>query len=600
MKRAALRRPVRAAFLSVVGTNDMNFLEFLSKKEAIAAEDVPRLEEIVRTEGVSVEQVLIKQGIIPEDVFLRLKGEYFNMPVRPPGEVKVPAEISKQIPQESSLHYKFMATGVKDGVLEMGIVDPDNIEAMDAIQFISSKIGMPFKIFLISERNFDEFANRRGGISGEVDTALSEFETERGTEDAPKPDEIQDIDAPKAIAGKKGETIVEDAPVTKMVAVILRHATEGGASDIHIENMGEKIRVRFRVDGTLHTSLLLPASVHSAIMSRIKILASLKLDEKRKPQDGRFSARIDGRKIDFRVSTLPSYYGEKVVLRILDSEKGVLSLTSVGMNDVDLEMVREALKRPYGMILLTGPTGSGKSTTLYAMLNELDRDSDNVISLEDPVEYSMPGVNQSQVRPEIGYTFASGLRSILRQDPDIIMVGEIRDKETASLAVQAALTGHLVFSTLHTNSATGVITRLIDMGVDPYLIAPTLLLAIGQRLVTKLCPGGGKEIPVTEAMKMIIDKDFADLPDEFLKKINIPDHVYEAAQTTECPSGVRGRLAVFEMLQIDADVQSIILKNAGETAIYDMARKKGMLTMREDAMLKAFEGKIPFVEVNKL
>jgi type IV pilus assembly protein PilB len=579
----------------------MSFLEFLSKREAIAAEDVLRLEELARNEGVSAEQVLMKQGIVAEDLFMRLKSEYFNMPVRPHAEVKVPSEIQKQIPQESSMHYKFVAVGVADGVLEMGIVDPDNIEAMDAIQFISSKIGMPFKVFLISEREFDDIVNHKGGISGEVDTALSEFEQDFAVDDLTnKGDEIQDIDAPKAVPGKKGETIIEDAPVTKMVAVILRHATEGNASDIHIENMGEKIRVRFRVDGTLHTSLLLPASVHSAIISRIKILASLKLDEKRKPQDGRFSARIDGRKIDFRVSTLPSYYGEKVVMRILDSEKGVLSLTSIGMNDVDLAMVREAIDRPYGMILLTGPTGSGKSTTLYAMLNELDRDTDNVVSLEDPVEYSMPGVNQSQVRPEIGYTFASGLRSILRQDPDIIMVGEIRDKETAQLAVQAALTGHLVFSTLHTNSATGVVTRLIDMGVDPYLIAPTLLLAIGQRLVTKLCPGGGKEIPITEAMNMIINKSFEDLPQEFRKNIPIPDHVYEAAQTPECPSGIRGRLAVFEMLQVDADVQGIILKNAGETAIYDMARKKGMLTMREDAMLKAFEGRIPFVEVNKL
>lgn len=579
----------------------MGFLEFLSKKGAIAAEDVSRLSELAQTEGVSPDQILIKQGIIDEDALMRLKGEYFNMPVSPHGEAKVPPEIMKQIPQESSLHYKFAATGVKDGVLEVGIVDPDSIEAMDAIQFISSKIGIPFKVFLISETDFSDIINHRGGISGEVDTALSEFETDMVVDDAPKEgDEVENIDAVKAPTGEKGKTIIEDAPVTKMVAVILRHATEGNASDIHIENMGEKIRVRFRVDGTLHTSLLLPASVHPAIISRIKILASMKLDEKRKPQDGRFSARIDGRKIDFRVSTLPSYYGEKVVMRILDSEKGVLSLTSVGMNDTDLAMVRDAIDRPYGMILLTGPTGSGKSTTLYAMLNELDRDGDNVISLEDPVEYSMPGVSQSQVRPEIGYTFASGLRSILRQDPDIIMVGEIRDKETAQLAVQAALTGHLVLSTLHTNSATGVVTRLIDMGVDPYLIAPTLLLSIGQRLVTKLCPGGGKEIPVTEAMRMIIDKEFEDLPSEFRNTIPIPDHVYEAAQTPDCPSGIRGRLAVFEMLQVDGDIQNIILKNAGETAIYDMARKKGMLTMREDAMLKAFEGRIPFVEVNKL
>ncbi len=523
------------------------------------------------------------------------------MPVRSVTEIKVPQGILSQMSQEATAHYNFLAIGVVDGILEIGIVDPDNLEAMDAIQFISSKIGMPYKIFLISQTDFDSILNHKGGISGEVDSAMSEIGSDLPEEsDNWKDNEVEDIDKVKTTQGKVGETIIEDAPITKMVAVIMRHAIEGKASDIHIENTGAKIRVRFRVDGVLHTSLILPSNVHSAIVSRIKILASLKLDEKRKPQDGRFSARIDGRKIDFRVSTMPSYYGEKVVLRILDSEKGILSLTSIGMNDTDLAVVREAISHPYGMILLTGPTGSGKSTTLYAMLNELDRDTDNVISLEDPVEYSMPGVNQSQVRPEIGYTFASGLRSILRQDPDIIMVGEIRDKETAQLAVQAALTGHLVLSTLHTNTSTGVITRLIDMGVDPYLIAPTLLLAIGQRLVVQLCPGGGKSIPLTEPMRMIIEKDFEDLPDEYKKQIQIPENVYEAVPTPECASGTRGRTAVFELLKIDTDIQQIILKNPIEPDIYKMARSKGMLTMKEDAMLKAFAGKIPFVEVNKL
>ncbi|MBI2120069.1 MAG: type II/IV secretion system protein [Parcubacteria group bacterium] len=580
----------------------MGFLEFLAKKEAISAEDFAHLEDVARTQGVGIEQLLIKQGVVSGDMLLQFKGEYFNLPIRSSADVQVPAEIQKQIPQESSLHYKFAAVGMKDGVLEVGVVDPDNIDAMDAIQFISSKIGVPFKVFLVSEEDFTNIINGRGGITGEVSSALSELQQDFNVDDLPKEGaEAEDIDAMKATsAAEKGKTIIEDAPVTKMVAVILRHATEGNASDIHIENMGEKIRVRFRVDGTLHTSLLLPANVHSAIVSRIKILASLKLDEKRKPQDGRFSARIDKRKIDFRVSTLPAYYGEKVVMRILDSEKGVLSLASLGMGEKDLGAVREAIARPYGMILLTGPTGSGKSTTLYAMLNELDRDSDNVVSLEDPVEYSMPGVNQSQVRPEIDYTFASGLRSILRQDPDIIMVGEIRDKETAQLAVQAALTGHLVFSTLHTNTATGVIPRLIDMGVDPYLIAPTLLLAIGQRLVTKLCPGAGKSIPLSDSLRMLIEKDLADLSEVHKKNIPIPDAVYEATPTSDCPSGTRGRLAVFELLKIDQDLQQIILKNPTEPDVYKVARSKGMLTMKEDAMLKAFNGLIPFVEVNKL
>src|SRR3989338_4224613 len=274
----------------------------------------------------------------------------------------------------------------------------------------------------------------------------------------------------KGEGGLSDMRIIEDAPVTKIVATILHYATEGEASDIHIEHVGDKVRVRFRVDGVLNTSLILPIKVYSAVVARIKILCNMRLDEKRKPQDGRFSAKIEGRKIDFRVSTFPAYFGEKIEMRILYSEKGVNPLDKMGLSERNLKLIRDAIKRPYGLILMSGPTGSGKSTTLYSMLNEVDRESKNVISLEDPVEYNIPGMNQSQVRPEIGYTFANGLRSPLRQDPDIIMVGEIRDKETASLAIQAALTGHLVLSTIHTNNAVGVIPRLIDMGVDPYLI----------------------------------------------------------------------------------------------------------------------------------
>jgi type IV pilus assembly protein PilB len=572
----------------------MNFLNFLAKKGVITPESISVVEQYVASGEGSADDSLVKSGVKEEDL-LRLKGEYLNVPVKFLKGERVAGEILKHIPEESARHYQFVPLGIVDGILEVGFVDPENLESADALQFISSKIGMPFKIYLVSEADFKEVLGSYAGITGEVGKALTELGS----------DVIQDLTQKKVqISASKSpeskETIVEDAPVTKMVAVILRHATEGNASDIHIENMGEKIRVRFRVDGTLYTSLLLPAAVHPAIVSRIKILASLKLDEKRKPQDGRFSARIDGRKIDFRVSTFPAYYGEKVVLRILDSEKDVLTLSNLGMKDSDLALVRAAIARPYGMVILSGPTGSGKSTTLYAMLNELDRDTDNVLSLEDPVEYNMPGVSQSQVQPEIGYTFASGLRSILRQDPDIIMVGEIRDKETAQLAVQAALTGHLVFSTLHTNTSTGVVTRLIDMGVDPYLIAPTLILAIGQRLVAKMCPNAKKEIPMTAAMRIITERNFADLPEKYRKEIRIPDKVYEAVSAPGCPSGVKGRTAVFELFNVDPDVQEVILKSPNEIEIYKIAREKGMLNLKEDAYIKAFKGEIPFVEVNKL
>jgi type IV pilus assembly protein PilB len=384
------------------------------------------------------------------------------------------------------------------------------------------------------------------------------------------------------------------------VATIVRYATEGNASDVHVEHMRDKVRVRFRVDGVLNTSLVLPKQVHSAVVARIKVLSNMKLDEKRKPQDGRFSARIDGRKIDFRVSTFPAYYGEKVVMRILDQEKGVKKLDEMNITPKNLEYIRDAIKRPYGLILITGPTGSGKSTTLYSMLNEVDKVSSNVLSLEDPVEYNMEGVSQSQIRPEIGYTFASGLRTTLRQDPDIIMVGEIRDKETAQLAVQAALTGHLVFSTLHTNNAAGVIPRLIDMGVDPYLIAPTLILAIAQRLVGLLGPGAGKLVPVEGSIKKIIDKQFEDLPEEFKKDIPFSNEIYQISPTPEYPRGTKGRTAVFEVFKMDKEIENVILKSPTELEISKILRRKGMLTMKEDAMIKAFNKIIPFEEVNKL
>ena len=349
----------------------------------------------------------------------------------------------------------------------------------------------------------------------------------------------------------------------------------------------------------MYPSLFLPRVVHEAVIARIKILSNIKLDEKRKPQDGRFSAKIEGRKVDFRVSTLPTFFGEKVVLRILDAEKGVRTLDQVSLRPNDFAKVKAALDRPYGMILITGPTGSGKSTTLYAMLNSLDKEGSNIISLEDPIEYNVAGINQSQVFPEIDYTFASGLRSILSQDPDVIMVGEIRDKETAELAVQAALTGHLVLSTLHTNTSVGAITRLIDMGVDPYLIAPTLVLVMGQRLVRTLCEEKDKRV-IDEASKMLLEKQFADLPEQYRKEFMQYDSVYHAKPSSTCAAGTRGRIAAFEVLEIDSQMQAAILKNTDEETLYKMARAKGYTTMREDAILKMLQGTVPFEEAIRL
>jgi type IV pilus assembly protein PilB len=572
----------------------MSVLDTLLAKNLITKDDFREVKKQTASGKVSLDQILVARGVKPEDILIA-KGESFNIPVRSLGDVSVPFEVLEYIPQESAEHYKFAPISVKDGTLEVGIVDPDNIEARDALNFIAAKSNIPYKIFLITEEDFKHVIDAYKGLSGEVSNALKELETVLSV------DSDSGVDLKQSKADEKTSAfIIEDAPVVKIVATIVRYATEGNASDVHIEAMRDKVRVRFRVDGVLNTSLILPPQVHDAVVARIKVLSNMKLDERRKPQDGRFSARIDGRKIDFRVSTFPSYYGEKVEMRILDQEKGVKKLEELGLSEKNLAYVKDAINRPYGLILITGPTGSGKSTTLYSMLNATDRESYNVLSLEDPIEYNMDGVTQSQVHPEIGYTFATGLRTTLRQDPDIIMVGEIRDKETAQLAVQAALTGHLVFSTLHTNNSAGVIPRLIDMGVDPYLIAPTLICAIGQRLVATLCPGSGKPIPIEGSIKIMVEKEFADLPEQYRKEIPFSDTVYEASPTPDCPKGVRGRMAVWEVFKMDKDIEGAILKNPTELEISRILRTKGMITMREDALIKAFQKIIPFEEVNKL
>ncbi len=577
----------------------MSVLDILLEKKLISKEDIREVRKLI-ADGTPVDVALISRGVKPEDV-ISARGEFLNIPIRTVSEGSVPFEVLDYIPEESAAHYKIAPLDVKDGVLEVGVVDPDNMEARDALNFLAAKKNIPYKIYLISIDDFNKVLETYKGLTGEVTKALSELETELSVDGS---DAIRKEDLPQQAnpngAGKEDTVIIEDAPVVKIVATVVRYAVEGDASDVHIEHMRDKVRVRFRVDGVLNTSLVLPPQVHSAVVARIKVLSNMRLDEKRKPQDGRFSARIDGRKVDFRVSTFPSYYGEKVEMRILDQAKNVKKVSDLDLSPENMAMLKEAINKPYGMILITGPTGSGKSTTLYSLLNEIDKEGYNVLSLEDPVEYSVEGVSQSQVRPEIGYTFASGLRTTLRQDPDIIMVGEIRDKETAQLAVQAALTGHLVFSTLHTNNSAGVIPRLIDMGVDPYLIAPTLILAVGQRLVGLLPPNSGEPVPVDGSLKMMIDKQFADLPEQFKKNIPFSDTLYKIKPTSDNPKGTRGRMAVFEMFTMDKDIEKAILTNPTETEITSILRKKGMLTLKEDALIKAFQRKIPLEEVNKL
>ncbi|MFW5853392.1 MAG: GspE/PulE family protein [Patescibacteria group bacterium] len=516
-----------------------------------------------------------------------------TIPEKSLGGKRLPFETLRYVSENAARNHQFIPLGVVDGVLEIGMVDPTDLEAKDVIQFIASTAGLPLKIYKISAQDYEEGIKSYEGLGGEVDQALDEFETEQGDQG-----EAELIETKKD--EKTGANIIEEAPVTKIVGVLLQHATTGNASDIHIEPGRDRVRVRFRVDGILYTSLFLPSAVHDAVISRIKILTNMKLDQKRKPQDGRFSAKIEGRQIDFRVSTFPTYFGEKAVLRILDPDKKLINLSTLGFNTKTLTTAEESIKKPHGLILITGPTGSGKTTTLYSMLNQVDKEKRNAVSLEDPIEYDIPGINQSQVRPEIDYTFASGLRSILRQDPDIIMVGEIRDAETAKLAIQASLTGHLVFSTLHTNTAAGAIPRLLDMGVDRYLIPPTLVMVVGQRLVPLLSENGKKPVPMSESIRQMVDKQFEDLPEEYRQEIVIPDQVYEAQASGGSPSGTKGRIGVFEIITMNNQLEHLVLEGAGEDDIYQAVRAKGFITMKEDALLKAFEGLIPFEEVNKL
>ncbi|MEK7083403.1 MAG: GspE/PulE family protein, partial [Patescibacteria group bacterium] len=532
------------------------------------------------------DDILYLHGITERDV-AEAKGTLTGYPVKYLNGELVSGEVFRDIPEESAQYYKMVPLGKRDGIFEVGMLNPDDVAAQEALKFISARIDLPVRVFIIIPSDFETLLKQYKSLPIEVTRALGVFEKEK----TPFREGLS------YVPEKKG--LVEEAPITKIVTVVLRYAVEGHASDIHIEPGVDILRVRFRVDGILHTSLTLPKETHAPLVSRIKILCNLKIDENRVPQDGRFHAEVMDRGIDFRVSTLPTAFGEKVVIRILDSSGGIADLGNLGLEGTNLELVKQNLDRPYGLILITGPTGSGKSTTLYAMLQILNKETTNIVSLEDPIEYFIPGVNQSQVRPEINYDFATGLRHVVRQDPDIIMVGEIRDKETAQLAIQAALTGHLVLATLHTNNAIGVIPRLVDMGVDPFLIAPTLILAIAQRLVRKLCPDSRKAFTLEGNIKDMIIGQVDTLPDELQKsvKATMPNDIYGAESSPVCPKGTRGRMGIFEVIAMTPELEQIILQDLSEANIIKEALRQGMITMKQDGIIKILRGVIGYEEL---
>lgn len=566
-----------------------SIIDILSDKGVLSPEGALVVRAKMKEAKTPLDELLAQQGI-GEKNMVDAKSELTGLPVAELLGKKVQFEVLKNIPEESARFYKFVPIDKKDGVLEIGMVNPEDVKAQDALKFIANRLGTTFKIFLISPSDFTAVLAEYKSLGGEVTKALSQFEKEATVEEQVR----------RAGRGKEdgGSAFTEEAPITKMVTVILRHAVEGRASDVHIEPTIGELRVRFRVDGVLYTSLILPHDVHDAVVTRIKVMTNLLIDEKRIPQDGRFHARINEKEIDFRVSTFPTSMGEKVVLRILDPEAGIATLDGLGLDGRNLKVVQENIKKPYGMILITGPTGSGKSTTIYAILQILNQESRNIVSLEDPVEYYVSGVNQSQVRPEIGYTFATGLRHILRQDPDVIMVGEIRDKETAELAIHASLTGHLVLSTLHTNNAIGAIPRLIDMGIEPFLIPSTVVCVMGQRLVRRLCDDSKKEVIIEGRMKEVVLQEIQSLPagyDEIKKKP--PQKIFEGAISSTCPKGSRGRIGVFEALEMTPDLEHIVLNEPTETKIIGEARRQGLITMRQDGILKVARGEIGLGEL---
>jgi len=568
----------------------MTLIEYLIQKKVIDKKQVASLEYDIKVSGKKEEEIIVEKGIMPENVLFALKSENLKIPLKEVIPEEVPLEILELIPHESAKYYKMIPLSKKTKMLEVGMVYPENLKAQEALKFLSRQGKFNYKIVLVSLGNFNDLLKQYRTLKKEVKIALAELETELKSEEKAGP--------PTKRA--EFEKMAEEAPITKVVAVILRQAVDSKASDIHIEPGRKELKVRFRMDGILHVNLLLPLKVHPAVIARIKILSNLKIDETRLPQDGRFSTRVGNKSIDFRVSTFPTTLGEKAVMRVLDPNEGIKKFDDLGLEKRNFAVVNQAVHQPFGLILATGPTGSGKTTTLYAVLNLLNKEGVNIITLEDPVEYFVEGINQSQVKPDIDYTFAKGLRHILRQDPDIIMVGEIRDEETAALATHAALTGHIVLSTLHTTNALSVIPRLIDLGIAPFLIPSSVSIALAQRLVRVLCPHCKKKITPDVKVQEMILKEIDALPQITKKEVKIPKplKVYTAQGCKKCKNvGYLGRIALYEILAMTSQLAEIILKEPTEAKIYQEAQRQGMITMKQDGILKVLAGTTSVEEV---
>jgi type IV pilus assembly protein PilB len=558
------------------------------------------------TAGQPVFSLLIQEGRITDEQLTKVLADASNLPYVNLMNAQVNKEVLGLLPHDLAEHYMAVPLGEMQDRLVVAMLDAGNVQAVD---FLSNKIGRPLKVYAASEAGIRHVLGQYS--SKGLEQGVASILSEEAAQNQPSADMT-----PVGTAEKKVQTIIEDSPVSKALSAILDYAANNRASDVHIEPLEKEIKIRCRVDGVLLEIMKLPKSVEAPLISRIKILSNLKIDEHRIPQDGQFTIRLkDNQTIDMRVSISPVIWGEQVVLRLLDKTGTKVELESMGYTGRALNMIRKGLQLPHGMILTSGPTGSGKSTSMYAMIQEIKNDSINIVTLEDPVEYKIEGVNQIQINPDVGLTFATGLRSVLRQDPDVVMVGEIRDKETANLAVQAALTGHLVFSTLHTNSAAGILPRLLEMEIEPFLIASTVHTVIGQRLVRRIVPGGEMYASKTAETKAIRDtlgnllpKTKAEVPKvaASLGYQTLPlagQDAYTLVKgkaSPENPTGYKGRIGLYEVFEVTEAIQDLILKHAPSSAIQAAAINQGMVTMRQDGYLKSLAGLTTLLEVDRV
>ncbi|MBX4198875.1 GspE/PulE family protein [Candidatus Parcubacteria bacterium] len=564
--------------------------KFLLDAGLVSKKDLDDVASYAAEKGIALGKVLVTRGVLTEDEYRRTEGYILGVAFVDLKNQKLDLDVLSLIPEPIARNHNIVAFKKTPDTLEVAMLDTEDLTAID---FVGKSVGLKIVPRLTDNESMKwALMSYQKSLQDEFGSVI---EKEAGALKPIKGGVEEEGDLKK---------LAEDVPVVRIVDTLLKHAIVQGASDIHIEPQDAEVLVRYRIDGILHDAMVLPKTTAPGITARVKVLSSLKLDEKRLPQDGRFKIELDGEKVSFRVSTLPTYYGEKTVMRILRENAYGFTLESLGFHGQALEVVHESLKLTSGMLLNCGPTGSGKTTTLYTLLDILNTPSVNISTIEDPIEYQMKRVNQTQVRPEIGFSFAQGLRTLVRQDPDIIMVGEIRDTETAALAVNAALTGHLVLSTLHTNSAAGAIPRLLDMKLEPFLLTSTLDAVMGQRLVRKLGTNKERYLLNKEEINSLghlvsLDRMLALLKAENLvEKAATWERVpFWKAKATADGDGYQGRIGLYEVLKVSPAVKALILRGATQQDIEEQGKKEGMITMLEDGVFKAVQGITSIEEV---